>query len=196
MRTSKSAHGYDGQHLMPVPQTHNTTLRATLKHKTIANAPPQLVETHSSATAFTMERRNVVVIGYARPRKGDVFLLTLPVLVLELLGSRRRTSCRNDLSTASLSLRSTCQVTTISSTPRHGQVQTICRTTHSHPQTQVGTASVTSSDYSVSMRETKAADWDKQTWPFLADLAQNHPEAGVHFQGTTPKRMCLVYCSS
>ncbi|KAH6885177.1 D-amino-acid oxidase [Thelonectria olida] len=34
----------------------------------------------------------------------------------------------------------------------------------------------------VSVRGTTAADWDKNTWAPLADLAQNHPEAGVHFQ--------------
>ena len=33
------------------------------------------------------------------------------------------------------------------------------------------------------MRGTKAAEWDKNTWGPLEDLAQNHPEAGVHFQG-------------
>lgn len=39
--------------------------------------------------------------------------------------------------------------------------------------------------YSVSVRGTAAAEWDKNTWGPLEDLAQNHPEAGVHFQGTT-----------
>ncbi|KAF7559742.1 hypothetical protein G7046_g4405 [Stylonectria norvegica] len=34
----------------------------------------------------------------------------------------------------------------------------------------------------VSIRDTNAAEWDKNTWAPLADLAQNHPEAGVHFQ--------------
>lgn len=37
---------------------------------------------------------------------------------------------------------------------------------------------------SVSARGTTAAQWDKDTWAPLADLAQNHPDAGVHFQGT------------
>lgn len=36
---------------------------------------------------------------------------------------------------------------------------------------------------SVSIRGTEAAEWDKNTWGPLEDLAQNHPEAGVHFQG-------------
>lgn len=39
------------------------------------------------------------------------------------------------------------------------------------------------SQCSVSVRGTKAADWDKETWAPLEDLARNHPEAGVHFQG-------------
>ncbi|KIV91649.1 hypothetical protein PV10_06165 [Exophiala mesophila] len=34
----------------------------------------------------------------------------------------------------------------------------------------------------VSIRGTAAAEWDKNTWGPLEDLAQNHPEAGVHFQ--------------
>ena len=32
------------------------------------------------------------------------------------------------------------------------------------------------------MRGTEAAEWDKNTWGPLEDLARNHPEAGVHFQ--------------
>jgi D-amino-acid oxidase len=34
----------------------------------------------------------------------------------------------------------------------------------------------------VSTRGTKSAEYDKNTWAPLEDLAQNHPEAGVHFQ--------------
>ncbi|GAQ33316.1 hypothetical protein AtubIFM55763_005277 [Aspergillus tubingensis] len=34
----------------------------------------------------------------------------------------------------------------------------------------------------VSVAGTDAADWDKNTWGPLADLAANYPEAGVHFQ--------------
>ena len=37
---------------------------------------------------------------------------------------------------------------------------------------------------SVSTSGSEAAEWDKATWGPLADLAANHPEAGVHFQGT------------
>ncbi|RMZ85836.1 hypothetical protein DV737_g428, partial [Chaetothyriales sp. CBS 132003] len=34
----------------------------------------------------------------------------------------------------------------------------------------------------VSKRGTEAAQWDRDTWAPLADLAKNHPDAGVHFQ--------------
>lgn len=34
------------------------------------------------------------------------------------------------------------------------------------------------------MEGTEAAEWDKETWGPLADLARNRPEAGVHFQGS------------
>ncbi|KAK5955839.1 D-amino acid oxidase [Knufia fluminis] len=36
----------------------------------------------------------------------------------------------------------------------------------------------------VSVRNTPAAEWDKNTWPPLEDLARNQPESGVWFQGT------------
>ncbi|QDS75644.1 hypothetical protein FKW77_007000 [Venturia effusa] len=34
----------------------------------------------------------------------------------------------------------------------------------------------------VSVRDTAASEWDKNTWAPLADLAAHHPEAGIHFQ--------------
>lgn len=37
----------------------------------------------------------------------------------------------------------------------------------------------------MSVKGTDAAEWDKNTWPPLRDLAQNRPEAGVHFQRET-----------
>ena len=40
-----------------------------------------------------------------------------------------------------------------------------------------------SSWISVSVEGTRAAQWDKDTWPELERLAKHHPEAGVHFQG-------------
>jgi D-amino-acid oxidase len=36
---------------------------------------------------------------------------------------------------------------------------------------------------SVSLSGTDAAEWDKNTWGPLENLARNHPGAGVHFQG-------------
>ncbi|KAI4121378.1 MAG: hypothetical protein LQ347_006880, partial [Umbilicaria vellea] len=36
----------------------------------------------------------------------------------------------------------------------------------------------------VSEKGSKAAEWDRNTWPELEDLARNRPEAGVHFQHT------------
>ena len=37
-------------------------------------------------------------------------------------------------------------------------------------------------DSAVSIKDTPAAEWDKNTWPVLDDLARNHPESGIHFQ--------------
>ncbi|ORY16130.1 D-amino-acid oxidase [Clohesyomyces aquaticus] len=34
----------------------------------------------------------------------------------------------------------------------------------------------------VSVRGTESENWDMETWAPLADLAKNHPDAGVHFQ--------------
>ena len=34
----------------------------------------------------------------------------------------------------------------------------------------------------VSIKGTPAAEWDRNTWPVLDELARNHPEAGIHFQ--------------
>ncbi|MCJ1300564.1 hypothetical protein MMC08_003361 [Hypocenomyce scalaris] len=37
----------------------------------------------------------------------------------------------------------------------------------------------------VSEKGSKQAEWDRNTWPELEDLAKNHPEAGLHFQRIT-----------
>jgi hypothetical protein len=37
---------------------------------------------------------------------------------------------------------------------------------------------------SVGAENSKLGQWEKETWPHLRDLAQNFPEAGIHFQGT------------
>lgn len=42
---------------------------------------------------------------------------------------------------------------------------------------------LTHSAFRISEAGTEAAGWDKNTWPELENLAKNHPEAGVHFQG-------------
>lgn len=41
----------------------------------------------------------------------------------------------------------------------------------------------TNIDVSVSLNGSESAKWDVDTWGPLADLAKDHPEAGVHFQG-------------
>ena len=41
----------------------------------------------------------------------------------------------------------------------------------------------------VSVKGTKASEWDRDTWRPLEDLARNHPEAGVHFQGRLENRV-------
>ncbi|KAK5705493.1 D-amino acid oxidase [Elasticomyces elasticus] len=38
----------------------------------------------------------------------------------------------------------------------------------------------------VSLHDTKAAEWDRDTWYALEDLARNRPESGVHFQDDLP----------
>lgn len=45
----------------------------------------------------------------------------------------------------------------------------------------------------VSRRGTEAAGWDRDTWGPLEDLARNHPDAGVHFQGMFDDEADLVY---
>ncbi|KAF2665882.1 D-amino-acid oxidase [Microthyrium microscopicum] len=42
----------------------------------------------------------------------------------------------------------------------------------------------------VSVRGTDAAQWDRRTWEYLQDLAENHLDAGVHFQ----KLILLLAC--
>lgn len=68
--------------------------------------------------------------------------------------------------------------------PLPGPERTTCRKlswrTVKHFSMKLLTLDVASS---VSIRGTEAAEWDKNTWAPLEDLAQNHPEAGVHFQG-------------
>lgn len=43
-------------------------------------------------------------------------------------------------------------------------------------------------NYRFSEEGTDAAKYDRKTWPYLRDLARDHPESGVHFQ-----RTCLSF---
>lgn len=42
----------------------------------------------------------------------------------------------------------------------------------------------------VSTKGTRAAEWDRDTWPELEKLARVHPESGVHFQGPLLYTIC------
>ena len=64
-----------------------------------------------------------------------------------------------------------------------GPEQTICRKLKLPIVEPSSIKLLTLDNTSVSVRGTEAAEWDKKTWAPLEDLAQNHPEAGVHFQG-------------
>jgi hypothetical protein len=46
---------------------------------------------------------------------------------------------------------------------------------------QVGNDTLTANT-AVSIKGSPAAEWDRNTWPVLDDLARNHPESGIHFQ--------------
>lgn len=63
----------------------------------------------------------------------------------------------------------------------HGLEPTTCRRLASQVPTPDGRLII--SPYSVGARGTKPAEYEKDTWAPLEDLARNHPEAGVHFQG-------------
>jgi D-amino-acid oxidase len=43
---------------------------------------------------------------------------------------------------------------------------------------------------SVGKENTPSQDYERNTWPELAKLAQDHPEAGVHFQGMPQNKTC------
>lgn len=77
----------------------------------------------------------------------------------------------------------------ISNMLRHGLERTTCRKKLSSTHIQVLNHS------SVSSRGTEAAEWDKNTWAPLADLARNHPDAGVHFQGTRNMKLRVFFSS-
>lgn len=60
------------------------------------------------------------------------------------------------------------------------KLHAVC-SSRNHPE--FGCAESVDARVRVSVGGTEAAQWDKDTWGPLADLARNHPEAGVHFQG-------------
>lgn len=71
----------------------------------------------------------------------------------------------------------------------HGLVQTICRTSkHLHIAScldsyeQLGII-IRADPGSVGKEGTPSQEYERTTWPELAKLAQEHPEAGIHFQG-------------
>lgn len=37
--------------------------------------------------------------------------------------------------------------------------------------------------YRVGKLGSPQGEWERATWPYLAELAKNHPDAGIHFQG-------------
>jgi hypothetical protein len=74
----------------------------------------------------------------------------------------------------------------------HGPVQTICRMlNHLHNLTcsttlcriQASRVCIRTNSESVGKEGTPSQEYERNTWPELAKLAQEHPEAGVHFQG-------------
>jgi hypothetical protein len=62
----------------------------------------------------------------------------------------------------------------------HGLEQTICRKLI--PFKALVKQWLISCGSSVSYTGTDSAEWDKNTWGPLEDLARNHPDAGIHFQ--------------
>ena len=79
--------------------------------------------------------------------------------------------------------RSICPVIMISNMLHPGLERTTCRKWHCLTLKPFSTHGQVLSHSSVSICGTEAAEWDKNTWTRLEDLARNHPEAGVHFQG-------------
>lgn len=45
----------------------------------------------------------------------------------------------------------------------------------------------------VSTKGTRAAEWDRDTWPELEKLARVHPESGVQFQGPLLHSICTEW---
>lgn len=99
----------------------------------------------------------------------------------------------------SLSLQSICQATTISSTVPCGLEQTIIRMNCLLQYRTIYLLKINAFTDSISWKKSMGEDgttqgrWEKNTWPVLKDLAQNHPEAGIHFQSKHPDTIWLFY---
>lgn len=73
--------------------------------------------------------------------------------------------------------------------PLHGLVPTTCRMSrHLHHPAHLDSFEkflfITQANLeSVGKEGTPSQEYERSTWPELAKLAQEHPEAGIHFQG-------------
>lgn len=65
-----------------------------------------------------------------------------------------------------------------SNIPRHGLEQTSCRESF-----DIIHHGFTFAEMQISMSDEAGSKWEKSTWPELARLAKDVPEAGIHFQG-------------
>lgn len=101
---------------------------------------------------------------------------------LVLLGWRRPFFYQRNRTITSWLQRNICRATMILNTHHHGPVQTTCRKSSTSSQHLIIVPYLILG-HRVSISGTDAAEWDKNTWGPLEDLARNHPGAGVHFQG-------------
>lgn len=104
---------------------------------------------------------------------------TLVTIVQESLASQRQCSFLKTLRIRLQLLRSICQETTILSTPHRGLVPITFRM---YPS-KISETLVNRDVSRVGQEDSKVGQWEKATWPHLQELAQNCPEAGIHFQG-------------
>lgn len=113
-------------------------------------------------------------------------MLTVILLEPESLDSPPHTSCLRMLQISLLCSRSTCLVIMILNIALLGLVPTTCRMSFKllHKAHYIlYLLSWTDLIHRFGKAGSDAADWEKATWPFLKDLAEKHPEAGLHFRG-------------
>jgi D-amino-acid oxidase len=53
---------------------------------------------------------------------------------------------------------------------------------HAHVYPLIELAPYADANAAVSIKGSPAAEWDRNTWLVLDDLARNHPDSGIHFQ--------------